>query len=312
MRRKQIDLAVFTIGHSTRPIEKFIELLQAHGVKQLIVIRTIPKSRHNPQFNSDALATALHSAKIRYVHLKELGGLRHARKDSVNLGWRNASFRGFADYMQTPEFAAALDRAIGLARERPSALMCAEAVPWRCHRSLVADALLVRGARVLHITSASAAKEHSLTSFAKVRGSDITYPTDPRNGGTTPMAKTDRAIRIQRVYDEADNQEGARFLVERLWPRGVKKSALRLDGWLKEVAPSPELRKWYEHRVERWPEFQKRYLAELRTNPDGWKPILDAARRGKVTLLYAARDTEHNSALLLQKFLTAKARKSKT
>ncbi|MGH9686419.1 MAG: DUF488 family protein [Candidatus Acidiferrales bacterium] len=176
MRRKQIDLTIFTIGHSTRPIEDFIKLLQAHGVKQLIDIRTIPKSRHNPQFNGDALAAALRAARIRYVHLKELGGLRHARKDSVNLGWRNASFRGFADYMQTPEFAAALDRAIELAKLRPSALMCAEAVPWRCHRSLVADALLVRGIRVEHIISAAAPKPHSLTTFARVDGMCVTYP----------------------------------------------------------------------------------------------------------------------------------------
>ncbi|MGH9715855.1 MAG: DUF488 family protein [Candidatus Acidiferrales bacterium] len=179
MQRKQHDLCIFTVGHSTRPIGEFIRILQAHGVNQVIDIRTIPKSRHNPQFNADALAAALRGAKIRYVHLKELGGLRHARKDSVNLGWRNASFRGFADYMQTPEFAAALDRAIELAKSRPSTLMCAEAVPWRCHRSLVADALLVRGIRVEHIISAAEPKAHSLTAFARVRGKHITYPSGP-------------------------------------------------------------------------------------------------------------------------------------
>lgn len=179
MRRKSTDFVVFTIGHSTRPVSQFIEILQAHGVKQLIDIRTIPKSRHNPQFNSDALAASLRAEHIRYVHVKALGGLRHARKDSINLGWRNASFRGFADYMQTPEFAAALDRAIKLAKARPSALMCAEAVPWRCHRSLVADALLVRDARVLHITSASAPRDHALTSFARVKDTQITYPGEP-------------------------------------------------------------------------------------------------------------------------------------
>jgi uncharacterized protein YeaO (DUF488 family) len=323
MRRSSKVLPIFTVGHSTRPIADFIELLQTHGIKQLIDIRTIPKSHHNPQFNSDALAAALRGEGIRYVHLKALGGLRHAHKDSVNLGWRNASFRGFADYMQTPEFAAGLDRAIELAQERPSALMCAEAVPWRCHRSLVADALLVRGARVLHITSKAAPKPHSLTPFARVDGLQITYPgertlftpAEASKGGPAPMAngksskKANGAIRIQRVYDRSESsksRDGARFLVERLWPRGVKKDALHLDAWLKDVAPSPELRKWYEHRVERWPEFQKRYLAELRANPDGWKPILEAARRGPVTLLYAARDTEHNSALLLQRFLSAK------
>jgi uncharacterized protein (DUF488 family) len=178
MQRQQHHLRIFTVGHSTRPIDEFIEILRSHGVKQLLDIRTIPKSCHNPQFNSDALAAELRGADISYVHLKELGGLRHARTDSKNLGWRNASFRGFADYMQTPGFSAALDRAIRLAELLPSALMCAEAVPWRCHRLLVADALLVRGIRVEHITSASAAKPHSLTPFARVRGAEITYPED--------------------------------------------------------------------------------------------------------------------------------------
>ena len=177
-RRAGNPLTVFTIGHSTRHTDQFIELLQENGIKQLIDIRTIPKSRHNPQFKSDALAASLRAAEIGYVHLKELGGLRHAKKDSVNLGWRNASFRGFADYMQTPEFAQALDRAISLAEVKPSALMCAEAVPWRCHRSLVADALIVRGIRALEIVSAAEPKEHKLTPFAHVRGTRITYPSD--------------------------------------------------------------------------------------------------------------------------------------
>jgi len=171
-------LTIFTVGHSTRPIPEFIELLQSDGVVQLIDVRTIPKSRHNPQFNSDALAASLRTAHIRYVHMRKLGGLRHARKDSINLGWRNASFRGYADYMQTDEFEAALARAIELAAAHPSALMCAEAVPWRCHRSLVADALLVRGIRVLEIVSATAPKEHTLTPFARVQGTKITYPAD--------------------------------------------------------------------------------------------------------------------------------------
>ncbi len=172
---------IFTIGHSTRPIDEFIELLRANGVKQLIDIRTIPKSRHNPQFNSDALAKSLRAARIRYLHMKELGGLRHAKPDSINLGWRNASFRGFADYMQTPEFEAALEHAAQLAAARPTALMCAEAVPWRCHRSLVADALLARGIRVLEIVSNAAPKEHKLTPFAHVSGAKVTYPSDQRS-----------------------------------------------------------------------------------------------------------------------------------
>jgi uncharacterized protein (DUF488 family) len=171
-------LTIFTIGHSTRPIEQFMELLRANGVTQLIDIRTIPKSRHNPQFDADRLPASLGKAGIRYLHLKELGGLRHARADSANRGWRNLSFRGFADYMQTPEFEAGLRRAIGLARAHWTALMCAEAVPWRCHRSLVADALTVRGVRVLEIVSARPPAEHKLTSFAAVHGTSITYPAD--------------------------------------------------------------------------------------------------------------------------------------
>jgi len=177
-RQARNELTIFTIGHSTHPIERFIELLQSNGVKQLLDIRTIPKSRHNPQFDSNALAASLRAAHIRYVHLKELGGLRHAHRDSVNRGWRNASFRGYADYMQTPEFEAALARAIELAQARPTALMCAEAVPWRCHRSLVADALTVRSIRVLEIVSSAEPKEHQLTPFARVRGNDITYPAE--------------------------------------------------------------------------------------------------------------------------------------
>lgn len=169
---------IFTIGHSTRPIGEFIALLQSNGVERLIDIRTIPKSRHNPQFNGDALARALGAAKIDYIHLKDLGGLRRARRDSINVGWRNASFRGFADYMQTEEFARALDRAIELARAKPAALMCAEAVPWRCHRSLVADALTARGFEVLEIVSGAPPKPHKLTPFARVRGTQITYPAD--------------------------------------------------------------------------------------------------------------------------------------
>jgi uncharacterized protein (DUF488 family) len=174
-------LTISTIGHSTRTIAEFVELLQSNGIEQIIDIRTIPKSRHNPQFNSDALAASLHAARIEYVHMKDLGGLRHARKDSINLGWRNASFRGYADYMQTEEFEAALARAIELADARPTALMCAEAVPWRCHRSLVADALIVRGIRVLEIVSAAEPKEHELTPFARVLDTRISYPGDQRS-----------------------------------------------------------------------------------------------------------------------------------
>jgi uncharacterized protein (DUF488 family) len=168
-------VTIFTIGHSVHPIEEFVALLRENGIRRLIDIRTIPQSRRNPQFNSDALAASLKDAGIPYLHMKALGGLRHARKDSINMGWRNAGFRGYADYMQTPEFSAAVDRVIVLASETPTVLMCAEAVPWRCHRSLVADALLVRNIRVLEIISAAAPKEHTLTPFAHVRGTEITY-----------------------------------------------------------------------------------------------------------------------------------------
>jgi uncharacterized protein (DUF488 family) len=165
-----------TIGHSTRPVETLIEMLKAHGVKRLVDVRTIPRSRHNPQFNSDTLAAALDRAGIAYTHMKELGGLRHTRKDSPNTGWRNTSFRGYADYMQTAEFVRAVETLIEAADREPIAVMCAEAVPWRCHRSLIADALTVRGYPVEHIMSLDKTQPHSLTPFAKVAGIDITYP----------------------------------------------------------------------------------------------------------------------------------------
>ena len=177
-RYRAKKLEVFTIGHSTRPIAEFIELLKAHGIKRVIDVRTIPRSRHNPQFNRELLAESLRSSGIGYTHLKKLGGLRHPAKDSINLGWRNSGFRGFADYMQTPEFETALDRAIKLAKTKPCALMCAEAVPWRCHRSLIADALTVRKTHVKDIVSATRAHPHRITPFALIRGTRITYPDE--------------------------------------------------------------------------------------------------------------------------------------
>jgi uncharacterized protein (DUF488 family) len=169
---------IFTIGHSTRTLPEFIELLRSNGVQRVIDIRTIPRSRHNPQFCREALAPALRRAKIGYVYLKKLGGLRRAKPDSVNAGWHNASFRGYADYMQTAEFEAGLLRAMQLAKSKTSALMCAEAVPWRCHRSLVADALAIREVPVREIISRTSVRPHKLTPFARVRGTTITYPTD--------------------------------------------------------------------------------------------------------------------------------------
>jgi uncharacterized protein (DUF488 family) len=169
---------IFTIGHSTHPIEEFIALLKSYGVELLVDVRTVPKSRHVPQFNSDALATSLSDQGIGYVHLKALGGLRHAKKDSINTGWRNASFRGYADYMSTDEFAKGIDRLIELAKAKRTVIMCAEAVPWRCHRSLVGDALLARGIAVEDIMSTTSIRPHKLTEFAKVVGENITYPAD--------------------------------------------------------------------------------------------------------------------------------------
>lgn len=171
-------LTILTVGHSTHPIEEFVSMLKSHGVEQLVDVRTIPKSRRVPQFNQDALAGRLRETGISYVHLKELGGLRHAKKDSVNVGWRNASFRGYADYMGTAEFAAALDRLLQLAAAKRTVIMCAEAVPWRCHRSLIGDALLVRGVQVEDIMSARQRRPHELKPFAKVRGTEITYPAE--------------------------------------------------------------------------------------------------------------------------------------
>ena len=169
---------VYTIGHSTHPQEEFIALLKAYGVEQLIDIRTIPKSRHNPQFNRETMERYVPDAGIAYTYMKDLGGLRPKVADSVNEGWHNLSFRNYADYMQTDEFAKAIDGLINVGKQKRTAIMCAEAVPWRCHRSLVGDALLVRGIKVCDIMSETSVKDHTLTSFARVDGHNITYPID--------------------------------------------------------------------------------------------------------------------------------------
>lgn len=168
--------ALLTVGHSTHAINDFLEILAAHGIELVADVRTIPKSRRNPQFNKDDLAKTLRRRKIRYVHLPGLGGLRHPRKDSINTAWQNASFRGYADYMQTPEFEKSLIELLRLAGEHHTAIMCAEAVPWRCHRSLVADALTTRGIEVEHIMNKTTRKVHTYTPFAKVAGQNVTYP----------------------------------------------------------------------------------------------------------------------------------------
>jgi uncharacterized protein (DUF488 family) len=172
---------VLTIGHSTRALDKFIGLLQAHAVSRVVDVRTVPRSRHNPQFNQDSLPDSLKKAGLGYVHMPGLGGLRHAKRDSINVGWRNASFRGYADYMQTPEFERGLEELIQLAKQEQIAIMCAEALPWRCHRSLIADALLVRGIGTEDIMSLTHRSVHTLTSFAKVRGTSVTYPREIRS-----------------------------------------------------------------------------------------------------------------------------------
>jgi len=177
-RAAKKHVVVMTIGHSTRELADFLHLLQAHGVARLVDVRTIPRSRHNPQFNKETLPAALQSAGLSYQHVAGLGGLRHARPDSPNKAWKNLSFRGFADYMQTSEFMENLEVLIDMARLERVALMCAEALPWRCHRSMIADALVARGLEVEHIMSANHCQKHTLRPFALVKGKRVTYPAE--------------------------------------------------------------------------------------------------------------------------------------
>jgi uncharacterized protein (DUF488 family) len=189
MPRTEPSLIVLTIGHSTRTLEEFICLLQTHGVSRVVDVRTVPRSLHNPQFNKTSLPESLKKAGLGYVHMPGLGGLRHAARDSINMGWRNASFRGYADYMQTAEFDKSLGELIQLANQDRIALMCAEAVPWRCHRSLIADALLVRGIRTEDIMNQTRRHVHTLTPFAKVRRTTITYPSEYLQGSQKTQKK---------------------------------------------------------------------------------------------------------------------------
>lgn len=169
-------MTVYTIGHSTRAANEFLAILRAFEIAVVADIRTVPRSRHNPQFDQAELKRFLDEHHIGYVHSPALGGLRRAHKDSINTGWENASFRGYADYMQTPEFASAIEELMTLAAARQTVIMCAEAVPWRCHRSLVGDALLVRDVTVEDLMSETNAKPHKLTAWARVEGLRITYP----------------------------------------------------------------------------------------------------------------------------------------
>jgi len=168
-------ITVHTIGHSTRQLDHFIALLEAHDIRQLVDIRSVPRSRRHPHFSAEALAVSLRERAIVYRHSPALGGMRKPRRDSRNTAWRVEGFRGYADYMETEAFRLALDELVTMAREAPTAIMCAEAVWWRCHRQLVADALVARGITVRHITSAGAAAEHTLTDFAQVAHGLVTY-----------------------------------------------------------------------------------------------------------------------------------------
>lgn len=299
---------VLSIGHSIRTQKEFIALLQAHNVKRLVDVRTIPRSRHNPQFNHDRIARALRRARISYLHMAGLGGFRHARRDSPNTAWRNASFRGFADYMQTRDFVHSLRSMMKIARHEQTAIMCAEAVPWRCHRSLIADALLVRGCPVEEIESVTRTRPHTLTPWARVQGTRITYPPEAatqaeesdKKGGSHAM------IKLKRVYEPASSSDRPRYLVERLWPRGVKKTALHIDAWLKDVAPSTTLRRWFNHDPKKWDEFRRRYRRELDANLGAIEPLLKAAQRGLITLVYSSHDTEHNNAVALKEYVENK------
>lgn len=169
---------LYTIGHSTRSLNEFVRILQAHGIELLVDVRTVPRSRMNPQFNRGTLPESLAEHGLAYLHKPDLGGLRHPRPDSQNYGWRNGSFRGYADYMQTPAFRRALAELQDLAATRRTAVMCAEAVPWRCHRSLIADAFLAAGHQAMHIMSETRMNPHNLTTFAVVQNGQIFYPAN--------------------------------------------------------------------------------------------------------------------------------------
>lgn len=169
---------IFTVGHSTLPIESFVALLRSFGIEHLADVRTVRRSRYNPQFNSEALGYALKRENIAYVALPALGGLRRDQKDSPNAGWRNQSFRGYADYMQSKEFQEGLESLIDISCQKRVSIMCAEAVPWRCHRWLVADALAIRDIPVVEILPEERYRMHKLTPFARVADRQITYPPE--------------------------------------------------------------------------------------------------------------------------------------
>ena len=183
MESPKPQTTLYTVGHSNRDLKEFLALLRAHSIGRIVDVRTIPKSRRVPWFNEEELAPALNQAGIRYAHLPELGGLRHAKKDSTNLGWKNESFRGFADYMGTPGFETGLGKLNAMLSDLKTAVMCAEAVPWRCHRSLISDVEVSRGIAVEHLMSPTSKKPHEMTSFAvvdkKSKPPKVGYPVPP-------------------------------------------------------------------------------------------------------------------------------------
>ncbi len=173
---KASELTILTIGHSTRSLEEFVELIKTYSVALIVDVRSVPRSRHNPQFNKETLPNSLKTYDIKYIHMPDIGGLRHPKRDSINLAWKNSSFRGYADYMQTQEFTDNLLKIIALARENCLALTCAEALPWRCHRSLISDALVARNIKVEHIITKTSCLNHEINEMAHVVGTQITYP----------------------------------------------------------------------------------------------------------------------------------------
>lgn len=319
-KSRQAPLTIYSIGHSTRPLDEFIAILHANGIGRIVDIRAFPHSARNGQFNIETLPPSLQSAGVNYTHIPGLGGRRRPVPGSANTGWHNISFQGFADYMQTIEFEIAIQRLIALAASERISLMCAEAMPWRCHRSLIADALTARGIAVTHILGPGTRRPHALTPFARLMGGHLIYPAGtgteqerrprPRRHNLKRAVLRRRAklekpmIQIKRVYEKHSRSDGICYLVERLWPRGMKKESLKLNGgWLKEAAPSATLRRWFGHDPAKWAAFQRRYRAELDKHPEAWQPILEAARNASVTLYYSARDIEHNNARVLKEYL---------
>ena len=261
MEGKKTAPLLLTIGHSTRPIDEFIELLRRHGVERLVDVRTIPRSRHNPQFNSDALAKSLAREGLEYAHLKELGGLRHPRPDSANIGWRNASFRGYADYMQTEQFEEAVRRLLRMCGEARCAVMCAEAVPWRCHRSLLADALVARGIAVEHILSGSRRDAHHLTPFAKIENGKVSYPK--AEGKARPRASA--AGQAELRFDESDTNQGQAMAPKKRKPKFTAANEARRRARLAAGTP-PAARVIPDKRSK--PPKHKKALEDLSENPE--------------------------------------------